>query len=269
MRLLIDDALATASFTQPLKAGWLDSPADVVLAVVHPNLTAGDVGPDDIALVPSAEVPALRDTHRVAPDAAVVFGETGTVVMRCPVRPDEIERTPIRLWQTSSFGETLARATLRPFYGITPERWTAEDEDGAAAQVVVVEGPEALRPPEAGFAEDLCRAWLILTAQPAVGHVLVVPKSAERGDLEPALAMVAALRERGTARRREIRRALAAEHALPLDRLNALFAPMRLSLEPTDHPAVLALLHRGHPGGATPPVRTMEFLEPGTAVNRG
>lgn len=262
MRLLIDDALATATFARPLQDGRLELPAGGIAAIARPNLTAADLEPVDVALLPLGEVPALRDSHRIAPDAAVVFGDTGPVVMRCPVRPDEIERTPIRLWQTSSFGETLARATLRPFYGITPERWTSEDEEGATAQVVVVEGPEALRPPEAGFAEDLCRAWLILTAQPAVGHVLVVPRAAERGDLEPALAIVAALRERGTASRREIRRSLAEAHGLPLDRLNALFAPMRYRLDQSDRPAVLALLQRGQPGGAAPPIRIVEFLEP-------
>jgi hypothetical protein len=229
--------------------------------MTRPNLTAGDINPNDLALLPTGEVPALRESHRVASDAAIVFGAAGTVSMRCPVRPDEIERTPIRLWQTSSFGETLARATLRPFYGITPERWTADENDGTSAQVVIVEGPEALRPPEAGFAEDLCRAWLILTAQPAIGHLLVVPTDAERGDLGPALATFAALRDAGIARRRDIRRALSDEHALPLDRLNALFAPMRHRLEPTDRPVVQMLLQRGHAGGNAPPVPTVAFLE--------
>ena len=261
MRLLIDDALAAASFTQAHKAGWLDSPPDDVSTVVRPNLTAGDVGPEDVALIPSAAIPALRETHRIAPDAAVVFGETGTVAMRCPVRPDAIERTPVRLWGTSSFGEALARATIFPFYGIRPERWTTEDQP--AAQAVVVEGPEALRPPEAGFSEDLSRAWFILTGQPAVGHVLVVPKSAERGDLAPALTTVAALREAGVARRRDLRRDLAEAHGLPLDRLNALFAPMRYALDRTDRTALLMLLQRGHTDAGAAAARALEFLEPG------
>ena len=36
----------------------------------------------------------------------------------------------------------------------------------------VLEGADALRPIEGGFAEDLCRAWFILTALPVVTHIL-------------------------------------------------------------------------------------------------
>ena len=259
VRLLIDDALATAPYGVPLKAGWIDAPPGGVIAEARPGLTADVIGQEDIALVPVGELPVLQATHRVAPDAAIVFGETGTVALRCPVRPDEIERTPVRLWETSSFGLTLARAAIQPFYGIQPVAWSAHDDP--AAQVVVVEGAEALRPPEAGFAEDLCRAWFILTGRPAVGYVLVVPRSAERGDVAPALETLTALREVGDDRRRDLRRILAEQAAGPMDRLQALFALMGLALEPSDRPSLLMLLQRGHGGGAAPYVRTLDFLE--------
>lgn len=277
MRLLIEDTLATATFVVPYAAGWVAPGAGATLEA-RPGLRGGDVGPDDIALVSSAEVAPLAESHRVAPDAAVVAGSVGAVSLRTPVRPDEVERGPVRLLGTSGAGELLARATLRPFYGIEATAWpgawrglpaegtaaaTADDDRAiAAAQAVVVEGAEALRTPEAGFAEDLCRAWLILTGVPAVTHVLVVPAEAEQAALAPALALLAALREAGLARRREWRRGLAEREGLALDRVHAFFAEQRLALTGEDRRALALLLQRGGRGSAYPPLGALRFLDP-------
>ena len=77
----------------------------------------------------------------------------------------------------------MARATLKPFYGIEVTGWVrdAEAPEAARAEAVIVEGTEALREPEAGFSEDLCRAWFILSGQPLVSHVLLAPR-----DLSPS-----------------------------------------------------------------------------------
>ena len=259
MRLLLDDALATAPCVLPLSAGWLETLPSGVTLEVRTGLAAEAIGADDAALVPSGELYVLQATHRVAPDVAVVFADVGTVVLRCPVRPDEVEATPVKLWGTSSFGEVLARATVRPFYGIPPQRWSVSDEP--EAQAVVVEGPEALRPPEAGYSEDLSRAWFIMTGEPAVGHVLVVPRAAERGDLAPVFSALTALRETGAVRRRDVRRALVEAHGVPQERVNALHATSRFALDPTDRRSLLMLLQQGHPGGQLPLVRGLDYLE--------
>ena len=266
MRLLIDDTLATAPFAYPLKAGWL-VPADGVAVEARPRLRATDLTPDHAALLSSAEMALCQETHAVVPSVAVVLGAIGSVAMHTPVRPDEVERTPVRLLATSGTAEFLARATLRPFYGIEPTSWPATDDDpGAAeAQVVVVEGAEALRPPEAGLAEDLCRAWLILTDLPVVSHVLVTPVAATSADLAPVLAALAALRQASQERRREWRAALAAAHDLPLDRLNAFFAGQRDALDPDARRAFLQLHQRGGRGSAYPPLTALRFLDPDPA----
>ncbi len=258
MRLLLHGTLATAPFTHPLTAGWIEP--GIAVSVVS-TLSAADVSADDVALVPTAEAALLRETHRIVPDVAVVSGAEGAIVMRVPVRPDEIERTPIRLWEVSGTAELLARATLRSFYGILPTEWTAEES--AAAQVVVVEGAEALRVPEGGFAENLCRAWVILTGEPVVTHVLVAPAAFARTDVVPALDTLTALREAGLARRRELRAHLAHAHDLAPDRLLALFADQRLSLERSDRRALLMLVQRGGRGSAYPAVADFGYLEPG------
>jgi predicted solute-binding protein len=261
VRLLLHDTLATAPFTHPMTVGWVEPAGEVA---VVPHLRAVDVNADDVALVPTAEAALLRETHRIVPDVAVVSGAEGAIVMRVPVRPDEIERTPVRLWEVSGTAELLARATLRPFYGIVPTVWTAEES--AEAQVVVVEGVEALRTPEGGFAENLCRAWVILTGEPVVTHVLVAPVAFARADVAPVLATLTALREAGHARRRELRAQLAQTHDLAPDRLLALFADQRLSLERSDRRALLMLVQRGGRGSAYPAVAEFGYLEPGAGT---
>ena len=257
-RLLLADTLATSPFVHPIAAGWVSPPADLAVARLA-GLTAGQVGPEDVALVPSGEVPYLQETHKVAPDAAIVFEEVGTVAMRCPVRPDEIEATPVRLLETSSLARLLARATVQPFYGIPPARWT--DQDDAKAQVVIVEGSVALLPPEAGFSEDLSRAWFILTGEPVVAYVCLVPKTLDREALAPALAALKEAGAIGYERRRELRRAVAEAQELPVELVTALFGRLRLALDAPDRRALLMLLQRGHPGGTAPFVRNLEFLD--------
>ena len=267
MRLLLHDTLATAPFIIPLGEGWVTPASDVVVEI-RADLRGADLDAYDVALFPVAEVAACQETHRVVPDVACVAGSVGPVVMRTPVRPDEVERSPVRLLATSGAGEVLARATLRPYYGIEPTAWvsTADDPMASSAQVVVVEGVEALRPPEAGFAEDLSRAWFVLTGTAAVTHVLVAPLAADRAVLRPVLETFAALRQAGHDRRREWRRSLAAAQDLPLDRVHAFFAEQRLALDGDDRRALLMLLQRGGRGSAYPPVATVQFLEPELAA---
>jgi hypothetical protein len=101
-----------------------------------------------------------------------------------------------------------------------------------------------------------------MTGEPAVGHVLVVPRAAERDDLAPVFSALTALREAGLARRRDLRHTVAAADGVPLERVNALHATARLQLDPTDRRSLLMLLQRGHPGDQTPLVRGLDYLEP-------
>src|SRR4051794_2858830 len=179
-------------FAIPLKEGWASASLPSETRSV---LSAGDLQPDDIALLPAGEIAFLHQTHHVVPDFTAVSFQRGAVVMRVPVRPDEIRMGPIRLWHASNTAELLARATLHPFYGITPTIFTSADTPDA--QVAIIEGSEALRPPETGFAEDLVRAWFILTEQPFVSHLLVAPKAFDRDALAPALATLSDLRLAG------------------------------------------------------------------------
>jgi predicted solute-binding protein len=257
MRILVHDTLATASFVLPVSLGWTN-PTPPIEA--RPALPAAAVTDEDVALIPAAEVALLQETHQVVPDVAVVANGEGPITMRVPVRPDEIEETAVRLYHASGTAELLARATLQPYYGIRPEEWTAEDS--TAAQVVVVEGAEALRDPEAGFAEDLVRAWFILTGQPVVTHLLVAPKDLDRPTLTPAIEALVTVGALAHERRRDLRRELAEREGIDRDRLARLFAAQRLALGETDRRALLMLLQRGNRGSTYPYVWDLDYLEP-------
>lgn len=264
MRLLIHDTLVTAPFVVGLAEAWV-VPAEGIEAEARPDVPAAAVGAEDAALLPATEAAALGGSHRILPDAAIVAGAIGAVALRTPVRPDEVPAGPVRLLAVSGTSEVLARATLRPFYGIEPTGWPRRDDDPAApqAQATIVDGAEALRPIEGGFAEDLCRAWLILSGTPAVSHLLVAPAAADRAALAPLLATLAALREAAHERRREWRPALAAREGIPPDRLYALLAEQRLALTTEDRRALRLLLERGGRGVLDAAGAEPRFLEDG------
>jgi len=256
MRIVVHDTLVTAPYILPARLGWIDVSVSVE---GRAHLRGADLAPDDVALIPSAEVAWLQESHHVVPDVAVVATGDGAIAMRVPVRPDEIEATPVRLYDAGGTAEILGRATLQPFYGINPTEWTSDDS--ASAQVVIVEGAEALREPEAGLAEDLTRAWFILTGQPMVSHVLVAPKALDREALSPALTTLETSRSVAHDRRRDLRKHLAEHEAIDRDRLTRLFAAQRLSLEADDRRALLMLLQRGNRGSTYPYVWNLTYLE--------
>jgi predicted solute-binding protein len=228
-------------------------------AETRPTLTASDLTPDDVAILPAGEIVTLHTTHKVVPDFAAVSYQRGAIAMRVPVRPDEIRVSPVRLWDASSTAELVARAILHPFYGITPTIFTSTNS--AEAQVVLLEGSEALRKPEAGFAEDLVRAWYILTEQPMVSHLLVAPKSLDREALAPALSTLGDLRLVGHERRKDVRRSIAESGDLDPNAVTEFFLAQRYVLEANDRRALLMLLQRGNKGSAMPYVWDVAYLE--------
>jgi predicted solute-binding protein len=192
----------------------------------------------------------------------VIAEGIGAASLRTPVRPDEIEQTPVKLMGTTGVGELLARATLHAFFGIQATAWIgAHDERSAAAEAVVLEGIEALRPIEGGFAEDLCRAWFILTGLPVVSHVLEAPQAATRADLQPILETLNAAAAVAHERRREWREVLIQRHELDRDRVLALLAGQRYELLPADRQALAALFQRGGRGSVYPPLAGLSYLE--------
>src|SRR5215204_1207286 len=262
VRLLIDETFATATYTIPITSGWVSPPVGITVEIAN-RLTGDSISEERIVLAPASEILHLQQTHDVAAGVAVIADGNGAIAMRTPVRPDEVEATPVRLLDTSGIAELLARATLRPFYGIEPTSWVrnGDSPEAAGAEVVIVEGAEALREPEAGFSEDLSRAWFILTAQPVVSHLLLVPNSLPAADLSHVLRFLDVTRAEGLARKKEWRPQLADREGVGRDRASAFWAAQRLRLEPADRRALLELLGKGSRGTSGPLPANVTFME--------
>lgn len=261
MRLLIDNTFVTSTYTVPLAEGWITPPDDIAVELIT-GLAGEEIGEADTALAPAIVVLSPRDSHEIVADFAVVADGVGAVAMRTPVRPDEITTTPVRLLDAVG-GELLARATLRPFYGIEPTGWIHEPNSPEAdrAEVVIVEGAEALREPEGGYSEDLSRAWVILTEQPVVSHVLLAPRNQPAEERRAILEFLEATRAEGVARRREWRMPMADREGIDRDRAGAFWGAQRLALEPADRDALLDLLHKGSSGTSRTNLQGVHFYD--------
>ncbi|MGI8485221.1 MAG: MqnA/MqnD/SBP family protein [Thermomicrobiales bacterium] len=262
MAILLDDALLAAPIRVPLVKGWIET--DIPIEV-RAGLRAADVGPGDIALIASSESTLLATTHIVASEVAVVVEGVSPIVMRTAVRPDEVEETLIRLLNVSGTGEMLIRALLKPFFGITASSAqfiTADDDPRAAsAEVVVLEGLDALLEPEAGFQSDLAQAWYILTGSYFVSHVVVIGLEAQaRGKADPALAVLRAAAELGIERRREMRTIMAGDSevgsavgsAVDRERLAEMTNSLSFTLDADDQRSLLNMIARGSWGSRYP-----------------
>src|SRR5215218_8057880 len=262
VRLLIDETFATATYTVPITSGC-DSPPEGITVEIANRLTTDSASEEHILLAPASGILRLQQTHDVATGVAVITNGNGAIAMRTPVRPDEVEATPVRLLETSGIAELLARATLKPFYGIEPTSWVRDGGslEAVRAEAVIVEGAEALREPEAGFSEDLSQAWFILTGQPVVSHVLLVPSALPPADLTNVLTFLDAGRTDGLARRRDWRPQLADREGVGRDRASAFWAAQRLKMEPADRPALLDLLGKGSLGTSNPSPVNAAFID--------
>lgn len=267
MRLLIDETFATSTYTHPITTGGITPPAGLEVTL-SPRLEPAAVGTADAALIASPGVLFLQDSHVIVPEIAVVAQDTGAEAMRVPVRPDEIEATPVRLLDTGLLAEWLARALLRDFYGIEATAWVRDGNDPAVAQaeVVIVEGAEALREPEGGLSEDLVRAWYILHNQFVVSHLLLLPRSAAPADAEEVLAFLAAARDSGLASRRDWRPALAEREGIVSATAGAFWTAQELVLDDEDRVSLLTLLNAGRRGTSAPPPANVAFREGAAAT---
>ena len=245
MTLLIDDSLVTAMIAVPLREGWVETG---VPAEVREGLTASDVTPEDVALLPAPEATLLGETHVLTSDVAVVLDGVGPIAMRTPVRPDAVDNAVVRLLDAGPTAEMLVRALLRPYFGITASGFARTDDDpGAAeAQIVVIDGAAGLEQPESGFQDDLVRDWFVLTAQAVVSHVVIIGVRAFARGAEPELDALRQAVTVGQERRRDVR-GIAAERWEVADReaLAEVTNRMRFDLAQADRNSLANLVTRG------------------------
>ncbi len=243
MTFWIEEALPTAFITAPIKTD--PSAFDDEIQVVS-GLTADNIGPDDFALLPSAELSLLTATHVGHNRFGLVSDKTGCAALLTPVRPDGIEETPVTMVEVSGTTELLARALLWPYFGIKSTAWT--EEPSAGAQVTVIEDTLALTEPESGVLSDLVTAWYVLNEMPVVTYVLAVPQTAtkERTLLVERTCWMAL--EVGLGNAREIRREIREGSDVDPQRLVDFFLNQRYELQESDQDALRALIYRGSGG---------------------
>lgn len=245
MTLYIDDSLMTALITVPLRERWVEAE---VPYEVRKGLAAGDLGPGDVALLPSPEATLLGRTHFIDPSVAVVSEAKSAIAMQTPVRPDGVEATPINAVGAGALAEVLLRALLRPYFGITASSFIRDAADPALAeaQVTLLDGMDALRKVEDGFREDLAKAWFILTNSPVVHAVTVVGVEAEARGADAEIGLLRDAVASGIERRRDIRRDLIGDdESVDRDRLVALTNGARFAFDDADRQAYRNLMARG------------------------
>lgn len=237
---LIDESIATALITEPVKQGLLAAPTLELVAGLRAEAVAErDAG----ALLGSVDAALLLDSHSVVTDLALVSWHAGPYALWTPARPDEIDNVPVALDGVSRTAEAIARATIHHFFGITVAGWERDTGEG---QAVVREGAEALRAAEQGVLSDLVRAWYVLSNYPFATHLLVVPKALTEQP-ERVAAIARTLRQAldlGIEHRREIRRDLTNAFDLDRDRLVDFQNDQKYTLTKSARKAWLDLLRR-------------------------
>lgn len=251
MTVFIDDVLATAFLTTPVREGWIDDASSIQ---VKAGLSAADVSDGDVALIPVPEATLLTGTHVIDRSVAIVHDGQGMFTMRTPVRPDEIEEADVYLPGVGTPGELLIRSLLKPYFGITANRFLRE-QSPSDARVVVSEGAEALRHIDGGSREDLVRSWFIMMGKAFVSHVMVVGVRALARDADQQVGWLQSALERGRDQRRDVRRLIREATGIDQDTLAAVTGTMRFALEPDDQEPVRLLIERGTWG--TPYGRTL------------
>jgi len=242
MTVLIDDILATSFLTCPVRERWAESLGDMCVVA---GITAEDITVDDVALVPAAIATRLVETHVIDRSVAVVHDGIGMTSLWTPVRADEIEEEAVYLDSVGVASETLARALLKPYFGIVSTGVTPVDTAPNEARVIVREGAAALSVTEEGFREDLARTWFILTGMPFVSHVTVVGVRALARDADEQLAVLRTLVETGHERRRDVRRMIHESTGIDRETLAEVTGRMRYHLEPEDAEAARRLVEMG------------------------
>lgn len=244
MTLRIEQSLMTAPIWIPIREGWVETDVDVD---IREGLTTDDISTGDVALIPGPIAPGLGSTHFIDPSVAIVVAQVSPIAMRTSVRPDGVEETPIRLLGTGATAEVLLRALLRPYFGITASTFVTSDDDPAAAdaQVVVVDGILGLMEPEAGFQEDLAKAWFVMTGAAIVHAVTVVGVEAEARGAGAELELLKEAARIGVERRRDVRGIIAGDEEIDREKLAAITNGIRFEMTADDRQSLRNLLSRG------------------------
>ena len=244
MRLIVDPSVLTTYLAAGARSVPEDAGCSVQVGRPDANAHAGD-----IVLAPAGELGAWAVSHLAHPEIGVVTAGRAAVALLSPVRPDMLEDPVLWLPEVSPTGRLLARAVFERYYGVTVATWT---ESGENATAVIVEGEDALRPPESGWPDDLGRAWFILNGVPLVTHLLMIPEGAAAAEVS---AVADWIRDNGGTskeRRRTAREELAKRTGASAEEVLSMLQAVRFEL-PENGLEIARLLHQLARDPAFPP----------------
>lgn len=174
----------------PLQAGWTLPESPWKLEVVHATpgaLSEGLLGGGlDAALL--SPVALTLNSGRLAPLRGwglAVEGATETALLLAPERLDGMDEGHVALTPgaAGSTAEYLLKTLLQPYYDIRlnfhPQNDPAYDLKGARLLFGDGAAQEAARRPEVWVAEDLGKAWWVLTGQLMVWEMVAVGRDLE------------------------------------------------------------------------------------------
>lgn len=252
MRLLVAESVLTTYL-----AAAAERPPATESLIPSVGLTDPATDADAAVLVATGDLGAWLETHRVVPTSGVATTGRVGIALGTPVRADMIDEPVVWLRDVSTTARLLVRATFERFYGAPVVGWTTT---GEGAQVVVVEGVEALRPPETGFRDDVGRAWFILNGVPVVTHLLLVPVGADPDVVGEASRWVQGTGGLDKDRRRKARERLATSTGISASELTELLAAVRTTLEPSDLDAAKLIFQLARdPESPTPSFAVVEL----------
>lgn len=223
-------AIAESILTRYLRAGAAELPG-----IELSERTGGFV------IVETARLASLPD-HTIHPDVGISVRDQGVVALQSAVRPDELQKPLIWVRTTGPTAELLARATLGQFFGFRPRGWV--DEADAEAEVVICDEAAAVAPLEAGFREDLTRAWFVLTGFRFVSYVLAVPRDAAPDDVAAIVTWMESGGGLTKEQRRAVREQVAAETGASLDVVATLLGGIHWSLDSDDRRSIAEFFAR-------------------------
>lgn len=266
LRLGYQDRANFLPLLYPLKAGWAlpESPWKLEVANDAPQgLLAGLLGGDlDAAFISPAAL--TQHSRQIAPLRAwgmAVEGATETALILAPQRLDLVDGRSVSVSEEAqgSTAAYLMRTLLMPYYGISLTIRAAGDVEGTAEDARLLYGDsaalEAKNQPEGAVAEDLGKAWFILSGLPMVWEMLAVPRDLEErkpGAGEALHALVTRSQRAAQEQHSTILDEAAARLGLKKDRVKELFARQRYTLGEKEQKGLAYFLDQAARAGVLP-----------------
>ncbi|HEX9988288.1 MAG TPA: MqnA/MqnD/SBP family protein [Chloroflexia bacterium] len=266
LRLGYQDRANFLPLLYPLKAGWAlpESPWKLEIANDTPqSLLEGLLGGDlDAAFI--SPVALTQHSRQIAPLRGwglAVEGATETGMILAPQRLDLVDGRSITVFEEAqgSTAAYLMRTLLTPYYGISLTIRAAGDAEETAEDARLLYGDsaalEGAKQPEGAVAEDLGKAWFILSGLPMVWEMLAAPRDLDGrkpGASEALHALIARSQRAAQEQQSTILDEAATRLGLKKETVKGLFARQKYTLGEKEQKGLAYFLDQAARAGVLP-----------------